>query len=71
MQNLRQAYGVAAAAEELGIGKRTLEYLLEKGELPSFKPSGVNRRLIKGTDLAAYIERQQPVPVGPATGSAD
>jgi len=50
----RLAYGVAEAAQVLGIGKTTLYTLMERGDLPFCKIG--SRRLIRSADLAGLIE---------------
>lgn len=54
------AYSLVEAAEQLTLHPRTVRTLVNTGELPAFKPSGLNRVLIKHADLVAYIERQPP-----------
>lgn len=72
----RPSYTIKAVAADLGISPRAVRRLIDAGHLPSFKPSGMNVRLIKGVDLAAYVARQpttggraEPAPVAPGAPS--
>lgn len=50
----RVAYGVAEAAEALGIGQTTLRYLLNSNQIKSFLIG--KRRLVRKTDLQMYAD---------------
>lgn len=52
--------GTTEAAEQLGIGLRTLYRLIDAGELPAYKFGRVIR--LKATDVSAYVESARITP---------
>ena len=51
----RVAYGLAEAAEAVGVGETTMRELLATGEIPSFRLR--RRRLIRRSDLSSFVDR--------------
>jgi len=56
----RLAFSVAEAAEQLGLGERTLWRLIETGELGPVVKVG-RRTIVPATSITAFLDRNQSV----------
>ena len=62
----RLAVGVKDAADMIGVCERTAWTEIAEGRLRSFKARG--RRLVRVSQIEAYLERRDREPVGPREG---
>lgn len=62
------AVGVRRAAELLDLSERTVWREIDEGRLRSFKARG--RRLVRVSQIEAYLDRRDRVPVPPTPGGS-
>ena len=62
------AVGVRRAAELLDLSERTVWREIDAGRLRSFKARG--RRLVRVSQIEAYLDRRDRVPVPPTRGGS-
>lgn len=58
VEPIKLSYSVKEAAAAIGTSEKTIRNFIDRGQIPTFSLPGLERVLIKASDLAAFVNDQ-------------